>query len=164
MYINHDIINIEYLKNIFLLLQFVKQISIFFQRLIGHLLLLVLVILTSLRGCVRSFTLLDPITGRELQIRLQSPRFWRFYNYYNFNQNFFKYAQNDTETTTTTESPKLEDASSQIEADILPTFSPPEKKSKDAKNVEVVGTGREYFAQDGITPIYKIKQKNPYGH
>ena len=52
---------------------------IFFQKLIGHLLLLVLVILTSLRGCVRSFTLLDPITGRELQFRLLSPRFWRLY-------------------------------------------------------------------------------------
>ena len=53
---------------------------IFFQKLIGHLLLLVLGILTSLRGCVRSFTLLDPITGRELQFRVLSPRFWRLYN------------------------------------------------------------------------------------
>ena len=135
-------------------------------------LLLVLVILTSLRGCVRSFTLLDPITGRELQSRLLSPRFWRLYNnYYNIDQNFVqtvtKNTQNDTEktttTTTTTESPKLGTAILPSEADILPTFSSQKKNSIDAKNVAVVGAGREYFGQDGITPIYKIKQRNPYG-
>ena len=44
------------------------------------------------------------------------------------------------------------------------TFSSQKKNSVDAKNVAVIGMGREYFAQDGITPIYKIKQRNPYGH
>ena len=29
--------------------------------------------------------------------------------------------------------------------------------------VTIAGNGREYFGQDGITPIYKIKQRNPYG-
>ena len=33
-----------------------------------------------------------------------------------------------------------------------------QRKSTSAKNV-----GREYLAQDGITPIYKILKRNPYG-
>ena len=32
-----------------------------------------------------------------------------------------------------------------------------------ARNSAIAGNGREYFGQDGITPIYKIKQRNPYG-
>ena len=122
---------------------------------------------------MRSFTLLDPITGREFQFGLLSPRFWRLYNnYYNIDQNFVqnvtKTTQNDTEkttttTTTTTKSPKLGIAILPREAGVLPTFSSPKKDSIDAKNVAVVGTGREYFGQDGTTPIYKIKQRNPYG-
>ena len=39
----------------------------------------------------------------------------------------------------------------------LPTFSPPQI-AQPAQNL-----GREYFAQDGITPIYKIIKRNPYG-
>ena len=39
----------------------------------------------------------------------------------------------------------------------LPTFSPP-LIAQPAQNL-----GREYFAQDGITPIYKIIKRNPYG-